>query len=47
MKFSKKKFREHVSTFQEDNIRSVIDAMLKNLQENCDNLVTKEHLISR
>ena len=41
------KFREHVSTFQEDNIRSVIDAMLKNLQENRDNLVTKEHLISR
>ena len=42
-----RKFQEHVSTFQKDNIRSVIDAMLKDLRENSGDLLTKKHLISR
>lgn len=42
-----RKYQEHVATFQKDNIRSVIDAMLKDLRENCGNLLAKKHLISR
>lgn len=41
-----RKYQEHVATFQKDNIRSVIDAMLKDLRENCGNLLAKKHLIS-
>ena len=44
-----RKFKEHVSTFQNDNIRDLIDAMLKGVFENSTsgNLLTEEHLISR
>ena len=42
-----RKFREHVSTFQRNEIRDFIDAMLKGFPENGDGLVTEEHLISR
>ena len=43
-----RKFREHVSTFNRSNIRSVLDAMLKALKENCgDSQLTEENLISR
>ena len=42
-----RKFKEHVSTFQKDNIRDLIDAMLKGFHENGSGLLTEEHLISR
>jgi len=42
-----RKFREHVSTFQRDNIRGFIDAMLKGFPEYSGGLVTEENLISR
>ena len=42
-----RKFRQHVSTFQKDNIRSVLDAMLREFQENCGDSLTEENLISR
>lgn len=42
-----RKFQEHVTTFQRDNIRSAMDAMLKELRDNCGNLLTEKHLISR
>lgn len=42
-----RKFKEHVSTFQKDNIRDLIYAMLKGLHENSNGLLTEEHLISR
>lgn len=42
-----RKFQEHVSTFQKDNIRSTMDAMLKDFRENYSNLLTENHLISR
>lgn len=42
-----RKFGEHVSTFQKENIRDLIDALLKGFHELTDEgLVTKEHLIS-
>lgn len=34
-----RKFKEHVSTFQSDNIRDLIDAMLKGFRENNDGLL--------
>ena len=43
----KRKYEEHVSTFQSDNIRDLIDAMLKGFRENSSGLLTEEHLISR
>lgn len=43
----KRKFEEHKSTFQSDNIRDLIDAMLKGFRENGSSLLTEEHLISR
>lgn len=42
-----RKFREHVSTFQRDNIRGFIDAMLKRFPKYAGGQVTEEHLISR
>ena len=42
-----RKFREHVATFQKDNIRSVLDAMLREFQENCGDSLIEENLISR
>ena len=42
-----RKFREQVATFQKDNIRSVLDAMLREFQENCGDSLTEENLISR
>lgn len=43
-----RKFGEHVSTYQEDNIRDLMDAMLKGFHEMADDgLVTKKHVISR
>ena len=42
-----RKFKEHVSTFQKDNIRDLIDAMLKGFHEHDGGLLTEEHLISR
>ena len=42
-----RKFQEHVCTFQKNNIRSAIDAMLKDFRENNNGLLTEEHLISR
>jgi len=43
----KRKFEEHVSTLQSDNMRDLIDAMLKGFRENSGGLLTEEHLISR
>ena len=43
----KRKIKEHVSTFQSDNIRDIIDAMLKGFRDNSGGLLTEEHLISR
>ena len=43
----KRKFEEHLSTFQSDNIRDIIDAMLKGFRENSSGLLSEEHLISR
>ena len=44
-----RKFEDHVSTFQKDNIRDLIDAMLKGVLENSTSgsLLTEEYLISR
>ena len=42
-----RKFKEHVSTFQSDNIRDLIDAMLKGFREKTCGLLQEEHLISR
>ncbi|KAJ7370095.1 hypothetical protein OS493_034306 [Desmophyllum pertusum] len=42
-----RKFEEHVSTFQKDNIRDLIDTMLKGFHENnARGLLTEEYLIS-
>ena len=43
----KRKLKEHMSTFQSDNIRDLIDAMLKGFRENGRGSLTEEHLISR
>jgi len=43
----KRKFEEHVSTFQSDNIRDLTDAMLTGFREDSSGLLTEEHLISR
>ena len=42
-----RKFEEHVSTFQKENIRDLTDALLKGLRENKTGLLTEEHLVSR
>lgn len=43
-----RKFQEHVSTFNKNNIRSALDAMLKAFKENSgDSRLTEENLISR
>ena len=42
-----RRFRQHVSTFKKGNIRSTIDAMLKDFWSNGCNLLTEENLISR
>ena len=42
-----RKFQEHVTTFQRGKIRSVIDSMLKEFNENNSGLVTEVNLISR
>ena len=42
-----RKFQEHVSTFQNNNVRSAIDAMLKDFRENNNGLLTEENVISR
>ena len=42
-----RRFRQHVSTFEKGNIRSTIDAMLKDFWSNGCNLLTEENLISR
>ena len=43
----KRKLKEHVSTFQSDKIRDILDAMLKGFRDNSSGLFTEEHLISR
>ena len=43
-----RKFKEHVMTFRKNNIRDLIDAMLKGFRErNVGGLLTEQHLISR
>ena len=42
-----RKFKEHASTFQSDNIRDLIDAMLKGFRDKNCGLLQEEHLISR
>ena len=42
-----RKFEEHVTTFQKDNTRDLIDALLKGFHENNGGLLTEKHLISR
>ena len=42
-----RKFGEHVSTFRKDNIRDLIDCMIKEFRENGGGLLTEKHLISR
>ena len=42
-----RKFKEHASTFQSDNIRDLIDAMLKDFRDKNCGLLQEEHLISR
>ena len=43
-----RKFKEHVLTFRKNNIRDLIDAMLKSFRErNVGGLLTEQHLISR
>ena len=42
-----RKFKEHASTFQNDNIRDLIDAMLRGFREKDCGLLPEEYLISR
>ena len=43
----KENFENAVATFKKDNIRSMLDAMLREFQENCGDSLIEENLISR